>query len=55
MKKTVSDEISAGTFMRMKENMTTISHKNQGAIKRSHYKAMGHTYHTHGRHTSQHK
>ena len=29
----VSDEISAGTFMCMKENVTTISHKNQGATK----------------------
>ena len=28
-KKTVIDEIGAGTFMHMKENMTTISHKNQ--------------------------
>ena len=30
-KKIVPDEISAGTFMCMKENVTTIPHKNQGS------------------------
>ena len=51
-KKTVPDEIGAGTFMCMKENVTTIPHENLGSYNMKSLKTMGHTYHIHDRHAN---